>query len=55
MRQAMLDDLAAFHQENADLQGLGRERLRLRLWAAPARAGLYGYSVRRGQGWPHRA
>ena len=31
MRQAMLDDLAAFHQENADLQGLGRERLRLRL------------------------
>ena len=34
MRQAMLDDLAAFHQENADLQGLGRERLRLRLEAA---------------------
>ena len=31
LRQAMLDQLAAFHEENADLQGLGRERLRLML------------------------
>ena len=27
----MLDELSAFHAENADLQGLGRERLRLML------------------------
>jgi selenocysteine-specific elongation factor len=31
LRQAMLDELAGFHAENADLQGLGRERLRLKL------------------------
>ena len=31
LRQAMLEHLAAFHEENADLQGLGRERLRLML------------------------
>ncbi|MTH78276.1 selenocysteine-specific translation elongation factor [Paracoccus aestuariivivens] len=31
MRQQMLDRLAEFHHENADLQGLGRERLRLLL------------------------
>ena len=31
LRQAMLAELAAFHAENADLQGLGRERLRLKL------------------------
>ena len=31
LRQAMLDELTAFHAENADLQGLGRERLRLKL------------------------
>ena len=29
MRQQMQAELAAFHAENADLQGLGRERLRL--------------------------
>ncbi|MFC3571383.1 SelB domain-containing protein, partial [Paracoccus simplex] len=31
LRAAMLAELAAFHAENADLQGLGRERLRLKL------------------------
>lgn len=31
LRQAMLDELAGFHAGNADLQGLGRERLRLKL------------------------
>ena len=31
LREAMLGELTAFHDENADLQGLGRERLRLKL------------------------
>lgn len=31
LRAAMAAELAAFHAENADLQGLGRERLRLKL------------------------
>lgn len=31
LRRVLADDLSAFHAENPDLQGMGRERLRLRI------------------------
>lgn len=43
LRQQMKSHLAAFHEENADLQGLGRERLRLVLVPRIPKADFAGF------------